>query len=125
MTTRDGRAPDLHDLAVKYASDRLYWHSYLNVYQTLLESIQVRRMLIIGIGYEALMQPFLPEGVKYVNGGGLYMWRDAFPNAEIYGCDIQKDTLINEGRVHSIECDQSKPEDLKRLIKWSGGKFDI
>lgn len=116
--------PRLHDLAVKYASDKLYWHSYIELYDKLFaEMFHVERVLEIGIGYEALMQPFLP--VPYVHGSSLRMWAEYWPDASIFACDIREDALINDDRIQSIQCDQSKPEEIKKLVEWSGGQFDV
>jgi hypothetical protein len=86
--------------------------------------MHVKRLFELGVGYESLMKPFLPQGVPYVHGSSLWMWADYFPEAEIYACDIRDDVLINEGRIHSMQCDQNIPEELIALgKKW--GPFDI
>lgn len=121
----------LYDLAVKYASDKLYWHSYIPFYESLFDpknenlTIPVRRVLEIGIGHESLMQPLLPVGVKYVHGSSLRMWEEYWPNAQIYGCDIREDVLVNEGRIKSKVCNQASPIDLLGLMAWSMGRFDL
>ena len=104
--------PTLIELAMKYHSDKLHWHSYIPKYEELFKGMEVKRLLEIGIGYRDLMKPFLPYEVEYVHGSSLKMWEEYFPEAEIFACDIRLDTLINEGRIHSMVCDQSDPFDL-------------
>lgn len=117
--------PTLMQLAEKYHSDKLYWHSYIPRYEELFAHRNVRRLLEIGIGYKDLMQPFLPAGVEYVHGSSLKMFEEYFGGADIYSCDIRTDTLINEGRIHSMVCDQSSPTDLAKLLEWSGTDLDV
>ena len=117
--------PKLRDLAIKYASDKLYWHSYIPLYEQLFAQIRVERVLEIGIGYKDLMQPFLPAGVQYVHGSSLRIWSEYWPQAHIFACDIRQDALINEDRIWSLQCDQSKPEEVQKLIAWSGGWWDV
>ena len=35
-------------------------------------------------------------------GASLKMWEDFFPNASIFAADIDKDVLINKGRIKSF-----------------------
>jgi hypothetical protein len=117
--------PSLRQLAQKYASDKLYWHSYIPKYEELFEGLEVKRLLEIGIGYADLMKPFLPEGVSYVHGSSLYMWQEYFPDADIFACDIREDTLINRGRIRSMMCDQSDPFGLGIMCGTYGLIYDV
>jgi hypothetical protein len=105
---------ELYALAEKYAVDKLYNHSYIPAYTEIFKGMQVRRLLEIGIGYEHLMKPFVP---RYVHGASLRMWQEYFTDAEIYACDIDEGTLINEGRIHSMVCDQSSVESLATMLR--------
>lgn len=117
----------LHELAEKWHSDKLYWHSYIPIYEQLLEGRTIRRMIELGIGHKDLMQPMLPEGIDYIHGSSLYMWHDLWPNAGIFACDLREDTLINDDdkQIWSTVCDQSRYVDLQHLLQWSGGSFDL
>ena len=117
---------DLKELAIKYSSDKYYWHSYIPVYQKLFEGLHVHRLLEIGIGHESLMKPFLPEGVPYVHGSSLLMWQEFFEQAAIYACDIREDTLVNQGRIRSVVCDQNLNSDLWSMVDAFGRlPFDV
>jgi hypothetical protein len=107
--------PTLLQLAEIFHSDKLHWHSYIPKYEELFKDRKVETLLEIGIGYADLMTPFLPEGVSYIHGSSLYMWQEYFPDAAIFACDIREGTLINEGRIHSMVCDQSSRSDLFKV----------
>jgi len=114
---------DLHQLAERYSCDKLYAHSYVPFYEELLGGRTVKRLLEIGVGYRELMEPFVPQ---YVHGSSLRMWADYFPEAEIFACDIREDALINEGRIHSMVCDQSSLTSTYAMTKAFGsGHWDV
>lgn len=117
--------PTLEELAIKYNSDKHFFHSYIaGFYENAFAPMRgtATAVLEIGVGYRHLMEPLVPE---YTHGSSLYMWRDYFPNAEIYSCDIRPETLINEGRIHSIVADQSSLDDLYKLLALNNGHFDV
>jgi len=114
---------NLTELAEKYGCDKLYRHSYIPFYEDLFSSMRVRRLLEIGIGYQAHMKPYVPA--HYVDGASVRMWADYFPGADIFACDIEPSALINEGRVRSCVCDQSDERSLAAMVKKFGGNFDV
>ena len=74
-------------------TDKNTTHSYLTLYQNLLESKResAQNILEIGIG------DFAPK-----NGGSIKMWYDFFPGATIYGLDILSiDRVIDELKNNS------------------------
>lgn len=50
-------------------------------------------------------------------GASLRVWRDYFPNAIIYGADIDKDILFAEERIKTFYIDQLDPVAIKEC--WS------
>ena len=115
----------LDQLAYKYKSDKtpLLNHGYTNFYHKLFKDKRkkIKKVLEIGIGNIQIMKY---DG--YVTGASLYMWRDYFPKAEIYACDIDKSQLFQEERIHTFECDQSQSSQLFWLIeRIGGGNFDL
>jgi SAM-dependent methyltransferase len=100
----------LEPIAEKYNSDKCGWHSYGPIYDRLFEGKTVRKVLEIGIGYETR---------------SVFMWAEYFPEAEIYGLDIRTEALVNEGRIHSIQCDQSKLSSMLVARQWAGTDFDL
>ena len=108
--------PTLTELARLFNSDKLLRHSYLPTYERLLGNRKVHRLCEIGIGNRDLMQPFLPAGVEYCHGSSLKMWTTYWPEAEIWACDIREDTLINEGNIRSVVCDQGSGASLAEMV---------
>jgi cephalosporin hydroxylase len=103
----------LTELAKKYGCDKFFTHSYMPHYEELLAKRKVKRLLEVGIGYEGLMKPFVPF---YIHGASLKMWSTYWPEAEIWACDIRPDTLINEGNIKSVVCDQSSGRSLAEMV---------
>ena len=59
-------------------------------------------------------------------GASLRMWKDYFPNANIYGADIDRDILFNEDRINTYYVDQLNTESIKSMWKDIGlNNFDI
>ena len=46
-------------------------------------------------------------------GASLRVWRDYFPNANVYGADIDKDILFSEERIKTFYIDQLNPSSIK------------
>lgn len=45
----------------------------------------------------------------------LRVWRDYFPNADVYGADIDKDVLREEQRIKTSHVDQTNEGSIKML----------
>lgn len=93
------------------ATDKNTTHSYLPVYQMLLESKQAtaKNILEIGIGH----------------GGSIKLWNDYFPNADIFGLDINLSwglrCDLSSPRIH-LHLDNAYTE--KCLSMFEPGTFD-
>jgi hypothetical protein len=114
-------------LAFKYGTDKCpkIRHSYTPFYYELFKDRRekVKKVLEIGIGFKRNNRGKQYE--FYQVGGSIMMWRDFFPNAEVYGIDIVPSTLIKGERLHTYLCDQSSKEQLEDLIKKIGSDIDI
>lgn len=114
----------LCELALKYRSDKVpaLNHTYTPTYNALFKDRRdtVKKVLEIGIGFPETM----PVN-DYRVGASLFMWRDYFPNAAIYACDIREDILINEDRIQSYKVDQGQSGELFNLVEEIGGDFDL
>lgn len=121
-------------LAYKYGTDKCpqLKHSYTPFYYQLLNENKqkFKKVLEMGIGYF----PGMPEktvifdpGLQrhYHRGASLYMWRDFFPNAQIYGADYYHETLFEDDRIKTYLCDERKKEDIMELIKQTGSDIDL
>ena len=127
-------ATELCKLAYKYGTDKCpqIKHSYTPFYYKLLNRRRksIKKVLEIGIGYYKTMPEvavIYDRGFKryYHRGASLKMWRDFFPNAQIYGADIRPETLFEDERIKTFLCDERKEEDLVNLIKKTGPDIDL
>ena len=73
----------------------------------------------IEVTYDPGLKRFLHRGAS------LYMWRDFFPNAQIYGADIRPETMFEDERIRTYVCDERKKEDLEKLVENTGPDIDI
>ena len=85
----------LINLIDNYSTDKNTTHSYLELYESLLNKKKdtAKTILEVGIG-----------DFTYKNGGSIKLWRDYFTNAKIYGIDILPkdrvlDELLNDDRI--------------------------
>ena len=116
---------ELCEIAFKYKTDKCPQinHAYTPYYYELLKDRRqsIKKVLEIGVG-DNTIKNFTPE---YKVGGSLRMWRDFFPNAQIYGADIVPEAIFEEERIKTYLCDENKKEDLIRLISQIGSDIDL
>jgi len=93
-------------------------HSYARFYSLLLgvnrESIGT--VFECGIGTTNLSLPS-NMGRTGTPGASLRAWRDYFPNAEIYGADIDREILFEEERIRTFYVDQLSESAISKM--WS------
>ena len=53
------------------------------------------------------------------------MWRDFFPNAQIYGADTLPQLVFHDDRIETFRCDQTVKKDLENLIAKTGSDIDL
>lgn len=115
----------LCQLAFKYGSDKCpqIKHHYTQVYFDLFKDQinDVKKVVEIGIGQSDVMDNY----PGYVAGASLFMWRDFFPQAQIFGADIRTDLMFTEHRIRTILCDQRSPDDLATLLAEVGPDVDL
>lgn len=105
----------LDKLAVKYGADKFGKHHYTEIYSELFPEHArdlVKKVLEIGTA----------------EGASLYMWRDYFCNAQIYGGELEQnrvDLMRGQDRIQVYQCDQSLTEDLEFLINHTGWDLDF
>ena len=105
---------ELSKLAQKYGADKWGKHHYTPVYFDLFKDkrLLVKKVLEIGVG----------------EGASLFMWREFFPNAIIYGGEIDQkrvDKLQGLDRIKVVQCNQRSEDDLIDLIDQIGGDIDF
>ena len=110
----------LKQLCDKYGSDKgasegfddaTYWwaaHTYPDVYGMLFDHCRdhVRLVFECGIGSNDEMVTSNMTAAGHP-GASLRVWRDYFPNAEVFGADIDPKALFEEDRIRTFEVDQT------------------
>ena len=83
------------------------WHNYTTLYHSLLKDrrTEITRVFELGIGTTDVSIPnnMGPNGKP---GASLRGWAEYFPQARIFGADIDKRILFEEGRIKTYHCDQ-------------------
>jgi hypothetical protein len=108
-------ATPLCKIAYRYACDKCpqIKHSYTPFYYEIFKDrpSSVKKVVEIGVQF----------------GRSLFTWRDFFPNAQIYGADINIDYVFdfNTERIKTFLCDQAKESDLKKLLSETGVDIDL
>jgi len=117
---------ELCDIAFKYKCDKCpeIKHFYTRHYYKMFNPIrnEVKKVLEIGIGHKDTIRD---SDREYVTGASLFMWRDFFPNAQIYGVDIEPKCIFQDERIETSILDQSNEQQLTDLIKRIGSDIDI
>ena len=84
----------LDQIAIECGTDKnSQCHAYTKYYEFFFEPIRFKELNVLEVGI--------------YNGDSLRMWREYFPNAMIYGADIQDSSRYNEERIKTFICDQS------------------
>lgn len=90
-------------------------HTYSDYYIRLWSHCRknVKKVFECGLGTN---NPNLPSsmGILGKPGASLRVWRDYFPNAQIYGADIDKEILFTEERIKTYFINQLIPESIKQ-----------
>jgi hypothetical protein len=102
-------------------------HNYTDYYSRLFSHCRnhVKKVFECGLGTN---NPNLLSsmGVNGKPGASLRVWRDYFPNAVVYGADIDTDILFKEERINTFYIDQLNPDAIKKFWETVGEKdFDF
>jgi len=120
----------LTEIMRKHGTDKASdHHNYSQYYSALFDPIREEKLNLLEIGI-GTMNPNIPSSMigtpwKYVPGSSLRAWEEYFPNANIYGCDIDKDILFQKGRISTFYVDQTNPDSIREKICETPITFDI
>lgn len=120
----------LKELMNKYGSDKgglNNHHNYTDLYSNLFyhRRAYIKNLLEIGLGTNNIniQSNMGPSGKPLAS---LRAWQDYFYNANIYGADIDKSILKNEGRIKTSYVDQKNSSSIHQMYKkFNVNKFDI
>lgn len=125
MKKYTGRTP-LCKIGAKYKTDKspLIKHTYTHYYWDLLKDKRetIKKVFEFGVGHPKA-DSYIRIG--YETGASLKMWRDFFPNAQIYGADISEKCLFEEERIKTFRCDERNSEMVRALISRVGSDIDL
>lgn len=87
--------------------------------------LHVKRVFECGIGTNK--EDFAANmGLSGRPGASLRVWRDYFPNADVYGADIDSSVLFEEQRIRTFQVDQTSKESVVAMWNEIGlDEFDI
>ena len=103
----------------KHHSDKAsHWHNHTTIYSRLFKDRREEPLRIFELGL-GTNNPELPStmGVRGRPGASLRGWRELFPNASVYGADIDRTILLQEDRIKTFYCDQLNELSIRTL--WS------
>lgn len=110
----------------KFGSDKSSKHAYHTIYSSLFpDASQVEKVLEIGLGTNSInVVSNMGRSHKGV-GGSLRAFREYFPNASIFGADVDVEALFQEDRITTFWTDQVEIASMLELIKSTGGEIDL
>jgi len=103
-------------------------HNYTDIYEAYLGSYRQSPVVLLEIGLGVTGDRWNSPIVQGRNIGGasLKMWHDYFPEARIYGIDINECRYLENSRIRTFVADQGRIEDLDDFAEATGGiDFDI
>ena len=116
---------ELCKLAFKYGADKCPQinHQYTPFYYDFLKDKRnsIKKILEFGVG-DNKVKAVIPN---YTIGASLYMWRDFFPNAQIYGADIARECIFEDERIKTYRCNEFSKPQVEELIKTIGSDIDL
>ena len=104
------------------------WHHYTMFYYELFKNIKNKKLRIFELGMgttdTSIDSNMGPNGRP---GASLFGWAEFFPNAEIFGADIDKKILFDTDRIKTYYCDQTDSDCVKNMWLHSdlNENFDI
>lgn len=99
-------------LGLQLGCDKVINHSYETGYASHLWEIQNEPLKILEIGI---------GGEGYSDGGrSLILWKNLFPNAQIFGLDIYDKSFLDSDRIKTFMIDQSNASELRQFANEYG-----
>lgn len=117
---------DLTSLMDSLGSDKGSFHSYTNIYESLLshKRFELTSVLEIGIGST---DELIPSNMGSFGkpGASLRGWKEFAPNAEIIGADIDEKIMFSEPNIQTITLNQLDRKSFKPLLEILNDGLDL
>lgn len=94
---------DLHDLGLKYSSDKASTHAFTYEYDKRLKHLRNEKLNFLEIGIW--------------EGGSILMWHEYFSNATIHAADLYDYSRLNSERIVTHIANQEREDELRTLPK--------
>jgi hypothetical protein len=125
---------ELEKIFSKHGTDKQKaFHNYAPVYSAVLESWRRKSFSLLEVGLGSVnngpsnMQFWLPDHPAYRPGASLRAWSDYFPNASLYGLDVDEQAvrqLVGDPRIEAFTADSTKPAQVADVLRHKA-PFDI
>lgn len=101
-------------------------HNYTRLYHKLFNDLKYKSIdfFELGLGTNNVDIP-CNMGRLGNPGASLRGWREYFPNADVYGADIDRNILFNEDRIKTFYCDQTNSIEVQKMWKSINKNFDV
>lgn len=102
---------DLCKIMYRFGSDKsgfVYrWHTYTPLYHRLFEAARQEPLAVFEVGLGST-DPDIESnmGPLALPGASVFGWREYFPNAKVYGADVDKNIVIRMDRLKTFYVDQ-------------------
>jgi SAM-dependent methyltransferase len=95
------------------------WHNYTLFYYSLFKNLKYKELRVFEVGLGTNNPNIKSNMCWFTNGGtpgaSLLGWEEFFPNSKIFGADIDKDILFSTDRIKTYYCNQTNPDDIKKM----------
>lgn len=101
----------------RYGSDKgAGWHNYTTLYSALFKGYEGQPLQILELGL-GTNNPKVPFNMSVLGhpGASVRGWRDLFPDAVVFGADIDRTILFREDRIKTFYCDQVDQATIREL----------
>ena len=116
---------ELCEIAYKYGADKCPQinHQYTPFYYEFLKDkrYEFKKIFEYGVGNRRIFHA-IPH---YQMGASLRMWRDFFPNAQVYGADIAHLSVFKDERLETFYCNERDENAVRELINKVGTDIDL
>ncbi len=110
---------DLTRLAIAHGTDKATDHRYTQHYHRHFSHLRNENVKLLEIGIGGYDNP--DHG-----GSSLRMWRDYFPNGQIFGLDYYPKPGVGGDRIRTYSGSQASPQTIASILNdVEGGLFDI